>query len=49
MSTLTRTNKIIFTKKLDLWYKKHEDFINEKTINIESNKTHFTHQKLRAA
>jgi hypothetical protein len=49
MCTLTKTNEKIFTKKLDLWYKKHKNFINERTINIDTNKTHYTHQKLRSA
>ena len=49
MSKLTQTNEINFTKKLDLWYQKYGVFINEKTINIETNKTYYTHQKLRSA
>jgi len=48
-SKLTKTNQINFTKKLDEWYEKYNDFIQEKTFNPNSGKYFYTHQKVRAA
>ena len=49
MYNLTSTNKINFTKKLNEWHDKYKDFLAEKTINIETKKESFTHQKLVSA
>jgi hypothetical protein len=49
MYRLTKTNEVNFTKQLDIWYEKYKFFIEEKTINEETGKTYFTHQKVRAA
>lgn len=49
MLRLTDTNEKNFTKKLDEWYDKYKDFIEEKTINSETGKSFYTHQKVRAA
>jgi hypothetical protein len=48
-SKLTQTNQTNFTKRLDAWYEKYGNFINEKTINPETGKSFYTHQKVRAA
>ena len=34
---------------LDLWHEKWKDFLNERTINPQTNKTYYTHKRLRSA
>ncbi len=46
---LTKTTESIFTKELNGWYLKWKDFLNEKTLNIETGRKHFTHKRLRSA
>lgn len=48
-SKLTTTTQIRFENKLDIWYKKHKAFINEKSINPTTGKGQYTHRRLRAA
>ena len=38
-----------FELLLKCWYKKHEEFINEKTYNKETKKWQYTHKRLRSA
>lgn len=47
--TLTKTDRKSFTKALDLWHKKWEDFLAGKTINPITGRWHFTHKRLRSA
>ena len=49
MYNLTSTTETIFTKKLDEWHEKHKDFLAEKTLNNDTLKESFTHQKLVSA
>ena len=49
VSTLTKTSDIKFTIKLDNWFDKYKDFLNEKTINEVTQKETFTHARLVAA
>lgn len=49
MYRLTQTNEKNFTKKLDEWYETYKDFIEEKGVNLETGKSYYTHQKVRAA
>jgi uncharacterized protein YcbK (DUF882 family) len=49
MYNLTSTTQTIFTKKLNEWHEKHKDFLAEKTINPDTMKESFTHQKLVSA
>jgi len=49
VSTLTKTSDVKFTIKLDNWYDKYKDFLNEKTINELTQKEIFTHARLVAA
>lgn len=49
VSTLTKTSDVKFTIKLDNWYEKYKDFLNEKTINEFTQKKTFTHYRLVAA
>lgn len=49
MYRLKETNRKNFSKKLDEWYENYRDFIEEKSINPDTDKSHFTHYKVRAA
>ena len=49
MYRLTQTNEKNFTIKLDEWYVTYKDFIEEKSINNDTGKSYYTHQKVRAA
>jgi len=49
MHRLTQTNENNFIKKLDEWYEIYKDFIAEKSINNNTSKSYYTHQKVRAA
>lgn len=49
MYTLTSTNQKNFTKKLEEWYTKHKEFLNEKSSSIITKKEHFTHPRIRSA
>ncbi|WP_404811657.1 hypothetical protein ACIRNY_07215 [Capnocytophaga canimorsus] len=43
------TDKESFEGALSLWFEKWEDFLNERTINPLTNKSFYTHKKLRSA
>lgn len=47
--TLTKTNKEIFENELKQLYTKYKSFLNERTVNPETGKSHYTHKKLRSA
>lgn len=47
--TLTEITEEKFTKDLDDWYKKWDDFLDEKALNLETGRKHFKHKKLRSA
>jgi len=47
--TLIDTTKDVFEKELNSWYEKWKDFLNEKTLNSETGRKHFTHKRLRSA
>ena len=49
MYNLTTTTLTIFTKKLNEWYKKHKDFLEEKSISSTTEKLNFTHPRVRSA
>ncbi|NOQ30657.1 MAG: transposase [Helicobacteraceae bacterium] len=49
MRTLTTTTETRFTNKLNIWYEIYKDFLAEKTLNIETNKESYKHQKLVSA
>jgi hypothetical protein len=46
MYTLTKTNELKFSKKLDNWYETYKDFLAEKSINPKTLKASYKHQKL---
>ena len=43
------TDKESFEGALKLWFLKWELFLNERTTNIETNKSYYTHKRLRSA
>ena len=47
--TLKLTDKESFTGALDEWFLKWKDFLNERTTNLETGKSHYTHKRLRSA
>lgn len=49
VARLTSTTETRFINSLDSWYLKHEEFINDKSINPSTEKEYFTHRKLVAA
>lgn len=49
VSMLKMTDKASFEGGLRLWFTKWESFLNERTINPETRKSHFTHKRLRSA
>lgn len=46
---LTNTDKESFEEALGLWYEKWKNFLNERSINPLTNKTFYTHKRLRSA
>ena len=46
---LKKTDKESFEGGLDLWHRKWKPFLNERTTNLETGKSHYTHKRLRSA
>lgn len=46
---LTDITKEEFNSRLDRWFEKWKHVLNERTINEETGKSHYTHKKLRSA
>ena len=49
VSRLTQTTEKNFTQKLDEWYDKYQDFLDEKSLSSTTGKLHYTHPRIRAA
>ena len=49
VNLLTNTDKESFEGLLGLWYEKWKDFLNERSTNPLTNRTFYTHKKLRSA
>jgi hypothetical protein len=49
VALLKCTDKESFEGGLKHWFLKWENFLNERTLNIETGKSHFTHKRLRSA
>jgi len=47
--SLAKSDRETFTKRLNEWHKKWEDYLAEKTINPITDKWHYTHKRLRSA
>jgi hypothetical protein len=48
-SKLKYSDEVRFKKALDIWYLKYKNFIDETTINNETGKVFYTHQRTRSA
>jgi len=49
VARLKHTNEKNFRKKLDVWCKEYEEFLNEKTIISTTGKEQYTHPRIRSA
>ena len=49
VSFLTSSTKIQFSNYLDQWFDLWEEYLNERSINPETGRTHYTHRRLRSA
>jgi hypothetical protein len=49
VAMLKMTDKESFEGGLELWYPKWKTFLNERTVNIETGKSHYTHKRLQSA
>ena len=47
LALLKNTDKESFEGGLKKWFIKRESFLNERSVNIETEKSHFTHKRLR--
>jgi len=46
---MKQTDKESFEGGLKQWYKKWKSFLDERTINEKTSKSHYTHKRLRSA
>lgn len=49
VSGLTTTDELTFTEELNAWHEKWEEFLKEKTTNLETGKWFYTHKRVRSA
>lgn len=49
VALLTKTDKESFVGGLELWHAKWKTFLNERTTNPQTQKSRYTHRKLRSA
>lgn len=49
VAMMKMTDKESFEGGLDLWRTKWKTFLNERTTNLETGKSHYTHKRLRSA
>jgi transposase-like protein len=49
MRMLPRTDEASFKYWLSIWHERWKDFLNEKTLNEWTGKSHYTHKRLRSA
>lgn len=47
--TLTKSDRESFESALRLWHEKWRDYINERTIDEKTDKSYYTHKRLRSA
>ena len=47
--TLKDSGKVAFQSALQAWFEQHQGFLNERTVNEESGRSHYTHKQLRSA
>ena len=46
---LKTSSRADFESSLKAWLERHQDFLNERTKNPETGKSHYTHPRLRSA
>jgi hypothetical protein len=49
VALLTKTDKESFVGGLELWHAKWKTFLNERSVNPQTQKSRYTHRKLRSA
>ncbi len=49
VAMMKMTDKESFEGGLDFWHTKWKPFLNERTTNLETGKSHYTHKRLRSA
>ena len=49
VQVLTLTNESIFKQRLNIYIDRHREFLNEKTKDFATDKSFFTHRRLRSA
>lgn len=49
VAMMKMTDKESFQGALNDWFNKWEDFLNERSINIETGRSYYTHKRLRSA
>ncbi len=47
--SLAKTNEKTFSKELNNWFKKYQNFINEKTYILGTRRWRYTHRRMRSA
>lgn len=47
--TLKNSTRRQFESALTCWLNRHKHFLNERTVNLETGKSHYTHKRLRSA
>ena len=47
--TLKNSRRADFESSLKAWFERHQDFFNERTKNLETGQTRYTHPRLRSA
>ena len=45
--TLKDSGKVAFQSALQAWFERHQGFLNERTVNEENGRSHYTHRVLR--
>ena len=46
---LKQSDKEGFQSALQAWFEQHESFLNERTVNEETGRSHYTHKTIRSA
>lgn len=47
--TLKNSTRADFERGLQTWFEQHKNYLNERTTNPETGKSHYTHKRLRSA
>ena len=47
--TLKNSRQSDFERNLQTWFEQYQSYLNERTFNIETGKSHYTHKNIRSA